>query len=273
MPPLTPNDLLIRHNPVEMGRWVDGGDATPQATRLVSLERFQLLEQALRDNPIHSEPYLELAKIYLQNSRWVDAKRVLDLACNRFPDHEEIQFLREEAQLARALQLHWEAQKEYKAEPTRLTEEPLQRAGVELNVVRERVCRARLARHPADTYLNLPLAVALHNLGNSDAAIRLLATTSQEAKLRAEACLQLGGILESGQRIPEALSAYRKAAMFRVPPPSAEVRAGALRAAAQLAERHNLVDSARRYLAMLVEIEPENKDYQARLQQLKNAPL
>ena len=73
MDPLTPDDLLIRRNPVEVDRWVEGGGDSSRPA--VALERFQTLERVLRENPLTVDPYLELARIYLQRNRWNDAKR------------------------------------------------------------------------------------------------------------------------------------------------------------------------------------------------------
>ena len=106
MEPLKPDDLLIRRSPIDLERWLEESEP-PQPAPAVALERFQALEHVIRDNPLTVAPYLELARIYLQRNRWVDAKRVLEQATQRFPEHEEACFLYEEAQLARSLQLHW----------------------------------------------------------------------------------------------------------------------------------------------------------------------
>lgn len=272
MEPLTPDDLLIRRSPVELDRWLEGNEPAPAAPA-VALERFQTLEHVIRDNPLTVAPYLELARIYLQRNRWVDAKRVLEQATQRFPEHEEACFLYEEAQLARSLQLHWEAQAAQRDEPTRLTEESLDRSRVELNVLRERICRARLQRHPQQLELYLPLATALTNLGRSSEALTCLQTALTQPKLRSSAAWQLGQLYESMQRVPEALSAYRRAALFRVPPPPLELKRRALASAADLAERAGLIDSARRYVALLLELEPSSLELKARHLRLLAQPL
>ncbi len=271
MQPLTPDDLLIRRNPLDSDEW--SNEEPPPAERAIALERFQTLEHVIRDNPINVDPYLELAKIYMQASRWTDARRVLESACSRFPDVEEANFLLEESQLARSLQLHWEAQKAHREDPTRLTEEGIENCRIELNVLREKICRARLERQPDRLDLYLPLATALENLGQRELAIQSLNVAVAHPKYRSAAALQLGKLLEAANRIPEALSAYRKAALFRVPPPTTEIKHKALSAAADLAERCNLIDSARRYVAMLVELEPENNATKLRFERLSTTPL
>lgn len=271
MEPLTPDDLLIRPSPVELARWLEEEPAPKHSN--VNLERFQTLEHLIRDNPLTSEPYLELSRIYLQRNRWTDAKRVLENACQRFPEDEQANFLYEEAQLARSLQLLWEAQAAHRDEPTRLTEERVDRSRLELNVLRERICRARLLRHPQQLELHLPLATALTNLDRPDEAIASLQLAGAQPKLRSAAAWQLGQLLESLNRVPEALSAYRRAALFRVPPPSPDIKRRALNAAANLAERNGMIDSARRYIDMLLEIEPNSVELQARQVHLASLPL
>lgn len=271
MQPLSPKDLLIR---TEAGDNADtDGASAKDPVSPVKLERFQILEHTIRDTPLTAEPYLELAGIYMQASRWTDARRILDLAFTRFSDIEEVCYLREEAQLARSLELFDEVKREYEAEPTELTKASFERSTVELNVLREGVYRARIARHPDQTELNIPLAAALENLGKVEHGLECLMEAYQVPKLRAEASLELGRMLERAKRIPEALSAYRRAATFRVPPPPEEIRLQALTAAADLAESSGLIDSARRYVRVLSELQPNEAEHARRLEELKNTPL
>lgn len=274
MEPLTPEDLLIRQSPLEDNEWFEGpAELTNEKTPSVPLERFQTLEHVVRDSPIDVEPYLELARIYLHRSRWTDAKRVLEQAVTRFPESEEANYLFEEAQINRSLQLLHEAKADHHAEPTRLTLETLERCKLDLNVLREKVCRARLVRHPEQLELYLPLAMALENLDKRDEAIQFLKKAVDVPRLRASAAHQLGQLYERAKQIPEALSAYRRAALFRVPPPPAEIRFSALSSAANLAEKFGMVDSARRYVELLLELQPNNAALSERLERLRAAPL
>lgn len=279
MDPRTPDDLLLRQSPVDEAAWLDGPETSsnpnlgPGRKVSVSLERFQELERIIRDSPINVDPYLELSRIYFQNSRWNDAKRILDQAVDRFPEIEDAIYLREEAQLRRSLQLLDEARAAHQAEPTQLTQESLERSHIEFNVLREKVCKSRLARHPQQIELNLPLANSLENLGKSAEAIGCLEKAAVEPALRARAALQLGQLMERARRIPEALSAYRRAALFRVPPPSREIQVKALTAAAHLAQASGMVDSALRYFEMLDEIQPDDPAVQERLVELRTMPL
>lgn len=272
MEPLSPQDLVVRQQPLDDEHWLDGASEATTAPA-IPLERFQTLERIIRDSPITVDPYLELARIYLHQNRYTDAKRILDLAIEKFPQDEQANFLREEAQINRSLQLHQEAQQAYDAEPSPLTKEPLDRCHVELNVLRESICRARLNRHPGQLELNLPLASALENLGQPSDAIACLEKAIHQPDLRAKASLQLGQLYERAGKVPEALSSYRRAAMYRVPPPSDEVKYTAIVCAADLAEESGLVDSAVRYLKMLLEIQPKNAEFQTRLAELEAKEL
>ncbi len=273
MKPLTPDDLLIRETPSDDLRWGTSLDTPEAVVTAVSLQRFQELELAIKNNPLHADPYIELARIYLKNRRWNDAKRVLERAAQQFTQNEDILTLREDALLGRSLELYNEAEAAYKSEPTVLTQEPLQSSKIELNSLRERICRARLERHPDRLELLVPLAVALENLGSVDEAIKCLRQASEVPKLRATAALQLGYLFTRARRIPDALSSFRRAALFRVPPPTEVTKREALSAAADLSQRHGLIDSARRYVELLVEMSPGDEQLAKRLAALKATPL
>ncbi|HBE67657.1 MAG TPA: hypothetical protein DDW52_05855, partial [Planctomycetaceae bacterium] len=225
---LPPKEQLIRkEKPLDS---LDGASAP--AMPPIPLERFQVLEKVIRDTPITHDPYLELAQIYVSHQRFADARRVLDEAYKRFDDVEEVVFLREETQLLRSRQLAAEIQAEHEAEPTRLSQEKVDRALLEFNVLRESVSKARLARHPEQLELCIPLAAALQYLGKSQEAIATLERANTRADLRATASLQLGILYNELGKVPEALAALRRAALFRVPPPAADTKRRALKLAA-----------------------------------------
>ena len=270
MQPLTPDDLLIRTSTAEHDQMEEkaGVEDSP-----VVLERFQSLEKVIRDIPLTVDPYLELAEIYIKSTRWLDAKRVLEKAIERFPENEKANFLFEEAQLARSVQLLQDAQQLHESQPTKLTDKSLQRCLLELNVLREKVYRGRLGRHPDQIGLNIPLAVALENLGQRKEAIACLESAVVVPEFRSEAAYHLGQLYERAGEVTKALSLYRRAAMFRVPLPSVDARLRALAAAANLAQKSKMIDSAKRYLQMLVELQPENAVLKKRLSEIEATPL
>lgn len=260
MKPLKADDLLLRNSPVDQDRWTEAqasADGSP-GMKAIRLERFQELEQIIRNNPVQPEPYVELARIYLHQEKWIDAKRILDRAAEQFSSNEDVLFLREEAQLARSLHLLACAEAEYRRVSNEVSEVELHRAKMDLNAMREKVCRARLVRHPEHLELTIPLADALEGLDRSEEAIDYLRSAAQDPDLRAQANLKLGEIFERMSRVTDALSAYRRAALFRVPQPPPAIRLTALTKAAELSLQHRLLDSAARYVAMLRELEPQN---------------
>lgn len=266
MQPINPDDLILRPA-------ASSDEEKQPAGPVVPLERFQELERTLREIPLTVEPYIELAEIYRKAHRWSDVRRVLEKAVQRFPDDSHVRDMFEQAQLSRSQELYAIADSEYKAEPTQLTLENLQRSQLELNGLRERIFRDRLSRHPDQLELLLPLAESLDQLDRRDEAIELLKKACQKPELRAEASLQLGKLLEHSHRVPEALSAYRQAALYRLPPPSPAIQIESLQRAADLAERTHLFDSARRYVAMLVELQPNQPSLTDRLHQLSQKGL
>ncbi len=266
MQPLTPKDLIIRSKPE------DQAEAKPQGPQ-IPLERYQELERTIRDTPLYVDPYFELCNIYMGAKRWADARRVMEIAVGRFPEDHQAAFLYEEAQLARSLELAQKAEQEHTTDPTQLTLEAVHRSKLELNVLREKVYRKRLERDPSQVELLIPLADALDRLDQREEAIKTLRIASQEPRLRAEASLQLGRMLERSMRVVDALSAYRRAALFRVPQPSTETKYAALLAAADLSLRSGMIDSSRRYLQMLVEMNPQNEYLKGRLAEIRALPL
>ncbi len=260
MKPLKPDDLLLRKSPVDHDRWTEAqpsGEGAP-ARPAIRLERFQELEQIIRNNPVQAEPYVELARIYLHQEKWMDAKRILDRAAEQFSSNEDVLYLREESQIARSLHLVACAEAELRRVPSEVSEKELQRTRLDLNAVREKVCRARLVRHPEHLELTIPLAEALEGLDRSEEAIDYLRSAAQDPELRAQAYLKLGEIFQRLGRITDALSAYRRAALLRVPSPPPAIRLTALTKAAELALEHLMLDSAARYVAILRELEPQN---------------
>lgn len=271
MEPLSPKDLLMRPKYDEDGEPVTS--VSDSLGREVPLERFQTLEKVVRDSPITVDPYIELATIYFEQKRWSDVRRVIELALAKFPEDEQANYLHEESQLLRSLELYNGAKAAHEAEPTRLTLEPLERSKLEVNVLREKVCRARLARHPEQLELNLTLATALENLGQVEEATKCLEAAATSESIRAEASLRLGKLYERSNRVTDALSAYRRAAFFRVPPPPEDTKIAALTAAANLADSAGMIDSAIRYIELLSELQPNNSALQQRLAELRQRPL
>lgn len=263
MRPSDPEDL-IRRPPAEVE--TDAAAQTPQ----VRLERYQQLEHFIRELPLSIDPYLELAEIYIKASRWIDARRVLEKAVDRFPEDEQARFLLEESQLARSQQLLAVTEQEVAADASPITQKKLDDCRLELNTLRARIFRARLQRNPENTDLLVPLAEALQKLDRMEEAAETLRQAAAEPELRAEASLRLGTLLEKMGDVPGALSAYRRSALFRIPPPDSDLKIQALQAAADLSQRQHLFHSARRYLMLLHDLQPGEGEWKQRLKGLES---
>jgi len=81
--------------------------------------------------------------------------------------------------------------------------------------------------------------------------------------------------LQSLQRPLEALAAFRKASMYRSPPPDPKIQQRALELATDVAEENRLIDSARFYAEQLLAIcsSSERESAKRRLFQLREKEL
>ncbi len=218
----------------------------------IPLERFQHLEQEIRNAPANSQPYIELGQIYLNQERWSDAKRVLENGVQLCPESEPLVLMREELLLHQANQLLQQAKTALAQELSDENKHGLEQAEVNYANERIHVCRDRFTRHPEQKEILINWAIGLRQLGRFDEAIELLVKAADEPDLRARASLQLGMCYQTLNRPLDALSAFRKASLFRAPPPEPKIRHRALELALDLAEELSLIDSARFYAQQLL---------------------
>ncbi len=87
---LSVDELLIRPTAEQAEESLFEPAKAPAAR--ISLERFQELEQCIRNSPADPAPYLELAQIYIEQERWKDARRVLDQGCNHNPSMSSLSY-------------------------------------------------------------------------------------------------------------------------------------------------------------------------------------
>ncbi len=241
----------------------------------IPLERFQHLEQEIRNAPANSQPYIELGQIYLNQERWSDAKRVLESGVQLCPESEPLVLMREELLLHQASQLLQQAKTALAQELSEENKHGLEQAEVNYANERIRVCRDRFARHPEQKEILINWAIGLRQLGRFDEAIVLLVKAADEPDLRARASLQLGMCYQTLNRPLDALSAFRKASLFRAPPPEPKIRQRALELALDLAEELSLIDSARFYAEqMLIDCDrAKQAQVKEKLRQLESRDL
>ena len=226
--------------------------STASKPNSIPLERFQHLEQEIRNSPANSRPYVELGQIYLNQERWNDAKRVLEAGVEMCPECEPLVLMREEFLLHQANQWLAQAKTMFAQAPTEENKYSLEQAEVNYANERIRICRDRFGRNPEQKDLLINWAIGLRQLGRFEEAIELLARAAEDPDLRARASLQLGMCYQTLNRPLDALAALRKASMFRDPPAEPKIRQRALEFALDLAEESSLIDSARFYAEQLL---------------------
>ncbi len=217
----------------------------------IPLVRFQQLEQEIRNAPANAGPYVELGQIYLNQERWADARRVLENGVHSCPEHEPLLVMREDLLLHQASLLVEQAKTAIAEKPSDENKYALEQAEINLANERIRVCKDRHGRHPEQTDILINWAIGLRQLARFDEAIELLSKAASDPEFRARASLQLGMCYQILNRPLDALGAFRKASLFRAPPPEAKIRKRALELAAELAEGLGLLDSLRFYLEQL----------------------
>ena len=218
----------------------------------IPLQRFQELEQAIRHAPANPAPYVELGRTYIEQERWQDAKRVLEAGVKYCSEHEPILILHEDLLVHLSAGALEEARKRQAQRPSEENRYAVEQAETDLANRRVSVCADRFARHPDQKDLLVPWAVALRQLNRQEEAVAMLQEAAEEPELRARASLQLGMCLQSLERPLEALAAFRKAALYRSPPPDSMIKTRALELAISIAEENQLIDSARFYTQQLL---------------------
>jgi tetratricopeptide (TPR) repeat protein len=236
----------------------------------IPLQRSQELEQAIRHAPAIAEPYVELGQIYLQQERWTDARRILESGRQCCPENEALLTMHEDLMLVLSNQLLEQAKLNLAQRPTDDNRYAREQAEISLVNERIRVCRERYHRHPEQKEILITWAIALRQIQKYEEAISILQNATSDLALRARASLQMGMCYQALDRPLEALSAFRKASLFRSPPPDPKVASVALEMAASLAEEIGLVDSTIYYLQHLaLRSEPaERQKLQARIDRL-----
>jgi len=241
----------------------------------IPLERFQHLEQQIRNSPASSEPYVELGQIYIHQERWSDAKRVLETGVQLCPENESLVLLREELLLHQANKSYAQAKSNFTQDPSDDNRYALKQAEINNANERIRVCRDRFGRHPEHKDVLITWAIALRQMSRCDEAVELLLRAASDLELRSRASLQLGMCYQTLKRPLDALSAFRKAALYRLPPPEPKIRQRALELAIDLAEQTLLIDSARFYAQqLLLDCEPaKRKPLEQKLRQLETMEI
>lgn len=261
------DSIVDRRSPGE----VQFGNSESAEPNRVPLNRYQELEQQIRNAPAVPDPYIELANAYRADGRLKDAKRIVDRGVHHNEECYPLLDLQEDLALEYAHMAVTQAKSQHARHKNELTEKTLHDKELDLANLRIKVCSSRLARNPNDHEFWIPWAIALRQLGRDEEAIEKLKTASKIEGIRCRALLQLGMCYQRAGSVLEALAAYRRAAFFRVPMPPLDVRKRAMELALDLAEQAALLDSALAYGELLVPLceEKELTLLKARLETLR----
>ncbi|WP_230265599.1 tetratricopeptide repeat protein [Stieleria sp. JC731] len=248
--PVSPDELLRRN----VGNDDDDSDQEPQQQK-VQLQRRQELEHKLKANPTDLEGFLELASIYREEQRPLEAKRLLQQAKQIFPDDEQVTWQLEEAVLARSLQQLREVTDLAKRVNSVDADRELERSRSDWAHRRMDVCRARLERDPSQVSYRLVLAEAMFDgelfeeaFENAGRLIELDEFSPAAHFLRARCLLALG------KELP-AMKELRAVAMRRAVVAPAALRRTSLNLLIELSEKLALPDTCQQYRDQLQRLE------------------
>ncbi|WP_168566455.1 tetratricopeptide repeat protein [Crateriforma spongiae] len=223
----------------------------------VQLERRQQLERAIRENHGNVDQFLELGRLYRDEHRPLEAKRVLAQAAKIFPDNDDVQWQLEEAILARSLQQFREANDLASRVNSAEADEELVRSQRDWIRQRIEICTARLKRDASLKHLCVILSEAHFDAGDFQNAIDAVQPalscddySPQAFLMRARSELALG---ES----ESALKSLRLCALRReiIAPP--KIRLAALRLLCDTARTLGLTATLKHYEKALHDVQSE----------------
>jgi tetratricopeptide (TPR) repeat protein len=225
----------------------------------MKLTPIQQLEFSIRDQPANPEFYLKLVPLYLEKERDYDAERLLERGKEATGD-ARVRKLWEDVTMLRMGKKIEFARREAERDDT-----PTARAQlVELRAERDRweieVFSTRCQREPANPVLRFELGLRLKRAGKLRTACQEFQEALASPAQKAGAALELGECLAQFFEYPEALKHYRMAADAALAGQQVELRKEALYRAAELAQRVKLRSPARRYLAELLQIDPNYRN-------------
>ena len=255
--------------PADEPKDLSAGD-TPQAAppqeaqkgpiKKVRLERRQELEHKLKSNPTDLEGFLELAAIYREEDRPLEAKRLLKQAIKIFPDEEQIRWQLEEATLARSLQQFREVRDLAARLNTADADRELERSRSDWAMRRIEVCHARLERDPSQTSLRMALAEAKFDAeifeDAFDEAGQLLESDEFSPYahfLRAKCLLALNKDLA-------AMKELRSVALRRAVVAPTKLRQASLKILCELSEKQSLEATHQHYKLLMEQLEESSPD-------------
>jgi len=233
-------------------------------------DRRTVLQQAIASNPADIEAYLELADVLERDATVEEAKKVLakalaasgnDLKVREHIEDRQVRWTRGRLHLA---------EKRLAEEDTPDNRQAVERLRATLLKYEVEVYSARTARYPENTTWKYELAMRLKAAGNHAEAIRHFQDVLQDARRKGAVALELGECFQKIRQYPLAIRNYQTA-VEALTDRELDLRKRALYRAGVLAAGLDDVDSARKYLSTLAELDFGYRDVAERLDKLTSA--
>jgi len=245
-------------------------DKAAAAGEAPATDRRTTLQQTIAKDPAAVEAYLELADLIERDASLEEAQQMLTKALSASGNDMKVREHVEDRQL------RWARSRLHLAEK-RLAEEdtPDNQAAVErLRSTQLKheidVYSARSARYPENTNWKYELALRLKAAGSHSEAIKHFQDVLQDARRKGAVALELGECFQKIRQYPLAMRNYQ-AAVESLTDREVELRKRALYRAGVLAMGLDDVDSARKYLSTLAELDFSYRDVAQRLDKLTSA--
>ncbi len=236
----------------------------------VAADRRTALQQTIASNPANIEAYLELADLLERDATIEEAKKVLAKALSASGNDLKVREHIEDRQLRWAKgRLHL-AEKRLAEEDTPDNLQAVERLRATLLKYEVEVYSARAARYPENITWKYELAMRLKAAGNHAEAIKHFQDVLQDARRKGAVALELGECFQKIRQYPLAMRNYQTA-VETLTDRELDLRKRALYRAGVLAVGLDDVDSARKYLSTLAELDFGYRDVAERLDKLTPA--
>jgi tetratricopeptide (TPR) repeat protein len=247
-----------------------GPKADPAGEGAAAKDRRTTLEQAIAKNPADIEAYLELADVLERDATLEEAKKLLSKALSASGNDLKVREHVEDRQLRWTRgRLHL-AEKRLAEDDSPDNRQAVERLRATLLKFEIEVYSARTARYPENVNWKYELAMRLKAAGNHAEAIKQFQDVLQDARRKGAVALELGECFQKIRQYPLALRNYQTA-VESLTDRELDLRKRALYRAGVLAAGLEDLDSARKYLSTLAELDFGYRDVAERLDKLTPA--
>lgn len=237
--------------------------------REIQLTPRQRLERGFRDNPANIAMALELAQLHLDDDRPFDAEKVLAKAVEASDDDPSIRRQLEEVQMLRSKKKLEAAEQRAQVDKTYKTREVVTQLKQEHNQLELQIFTARFQREPQQRKLAYEIGLRYKQLDQQQQAFEHFEAALHDDKFRAMASLQCGECQQRFKDYPKAMHFYRQSIQWATELNQSKCKKLALYRAGVLASGMRLFEPAKRYFSELLQIDPNFRDADQRLEQLK----